>query len=351
MKTKARYIHTTLKKRPELRDETIELIEECFGYQQPYSYEVDFLHLMNKKNMNQCFIVYDSKEQKVVSHAGVNLRLIGNSDFQIQSALMGGMATHPDYQGQGHFKSLFENVLHHYENKVSLFILWSNLDKLYAKFGFHEAGGQLETGKLPFNESQLNINFKKTKFSKLDYKNFKLIRDIYELDTSREYTTIMRSNIDWENIKNINSTDLYLCYNKNGNFDGYFCVGKGFDLQGIIHETGFYPEVRNQYFEKLAKYKMWLPQKNTWKPDNGYLLYLALFRPGNTSLFKNMVAAWSKNDILINKYDGNIVSYNHLGEPLIDTMEEFLKKLFGPEPFFEGFNYGPPLFFSGLDSV
>ena len=54
-------ILTNLKEKPELFNQTLNLIEESLGYFAPYRFDIDFYPLMEKKNWENNFLIFDEK--------------------------------------------------------------------------------------------------------------------------------------------------------------------------------------------------------------------------------------------------------------------------------------------------
>ena len=135
-------------------------------------------------------------------------------------ALLGGISVHKDFRGKGLFKRLMDHVICTYENKVSLFILWSDLKELYNKFNFYEAGLVFQTGDMNLSENKsIEVFFEKTKLSNLNQSEIQELRIIYESYSEENLTYIERGDKHWEILKNITSCDLYL-FKRKGKIQG-----------------------------------------------------------------------------------------------------------------------------------
>jgi len=69
MNEENQYKISSLQERQDLVEETLSLIEGCFGYQDPkYKFKNDFSLLFNQKNYRNLFILTDN--DKVIAHIG-----------------------------------------------------------------------------------------------------------------------------------------------------------------------------------------------------------------------------------------------------------------------------------------
>ena len=76
--------------------------------------------------------------------------------------------------------------------------------------------------------------YSKTGFTKLTEKEFNEIKSLHL--ESYKNISFDRDFDEWDEIKNINSMDLFIKKNNEGEIKSYFIRGKGMDLQGVIHE-------------------------------------------------------------------------------------------------------------------
>jgi len=344
------FIISNLKKNPEVRLKVIHLIEESFNYTDNYRFEIDFYPLVAPSNAANNNILIEKSTGNVVAHIGVLPRFLKNKDMLIPIVLMGAMVIQKNKRGQGIFRLFLEHIIKSYEQNCALLLLWSNLSELYNKFDFYEAGLVYQTGNKDFDSELLSAVYNKTTFQKLNDFQFNSIKQLYEQMSDHDISLIHRSDNDWESIKNISSTDLYLL-NEDGMINGYFCVHKGHDLRNIIHEIVFISENKENLIETLRDYKLWLTPNLSKFSKEATPFYTGFFRPGNQNRFNDFLSNWSNHEIEVIQIKDNLISYKHLNEPLIDTTDLFLKKIFGPDPFFKGYPYGYPVYISGLDSI
>lgn len=243
---------STLKDSPHHYKDVLTLIEKNFHYQRPESFAVDFAPLMHVSNHAHNFILIDEVSNTLVAHIGVSLRLWDEHPV----ALLGGIAVSEQFQGQGIFKKIFEEVLKRYEKKVQAFVLWSDLHEMYKKYDFHPLKSLIQTGEKNFSKPQ---GYQETNFSTLSKNEISDLAKLYQT-MSESYHTLKRTPEDWKRIQAITSTRLFMAKNPKGEIVRYFCVGKGMDLHDIIHEIGFSSEEEKlKLFKDLKDFKLWLP--------------------------------------------------------------------------------------------
>ena len=326
---------TTLKAAPHLKNTTIDLIERSFEYKKPNHFEIDFAPLMNESNFHNCFIMIDENEN-VIAHIGVCERNI----LGVAVAMLGGIAVDESHRGQGHFKELIQDVMAEKRSDVAFFILWSDQEDLYKKYGFHLCGTQIE-----IQNNEKSEEFKKTK---LDAANLKQIQNLYQKSFSHLYTTIERSENDWQQLLKITSTDLYIKETA-GAISDYFFMNKGQDLSGIIFEYGSHGDIKTLVKNISAYGKVWT---GAHLLDEGEAQYQFLMAPGDTKLLAVFMGLYTNEKILIREINPmkQEVYFYFNDELLALKTEEFLQGVLGPAPF-EELGDLKPIFISGLDSI
>jgi predicted N-acetyltransferase YhbS len=329
---------TTLKAAPHLLNSTIALIERAFEYKKPNSFAVDFAPLVSESNFHNCFIMIDESEN-VIAHIGVCERNI----LGIPVAMLGGIAVDESRRGEGHFKELIQDVMAEKRNDVAFFILWSDQEELYKKYGFHLCGMQIEVTKSGSSKA-----FEKTKLSALSVNQLNQLQNLYTNSFATLYSTIERSPSAWQDLMNIQSTDLYIKESA-GNISDYFFMNKGQDLSNIIFEYGTTGDIK-ELIKSISPYgNVWLGSNLINDGEAQYQFFLA---PGDTKLFAQFIKLITNEKIIIR--DINPMKqevYFYFNEELLalDT-EEFLRGVLGPAPF-EELGEMKPIFISGLDSI
>lgn len=330
-----------LKDRPDLCESTLRLIENSFKYRSPNSFEIDFAPLIDKSNHRNCFILVDEKES-VVAHIGAKEKnlILHNENFPV--ILLGGIAVDETRRGEGHFQTLFQDVLAEKRSDTALFILWSDLEKLYNKFGFHLCGSQFEvTGE------KTQSPYVKTTLASLHEDERKQIEKLYSESFAKEYLTFERDKHDWDLLSKITSADLFL-QKHNGRIESYYFQNKGQDLPGIIHEYGSKKDI-SAFISEISSYgTLWTGKEILPTEHYQYQFFMS---PGDTRLFSQLISKltndqFSIRDINVMKQE---VFFDYNEETLSLDLPEFLRGVFGPGVFEE--ISVPSLFISGLDSI
>ncbi len=330
---------TTLKAAPHLFEATISLIERSFEYEKPHSFKEDFAPLVDESNFANCFIMVDENEE-VVAHIGVCERKI--LGFNI--AMLGGIAVDEARRGEGFFQELMQDVLAEKRSDVAFFILWSDQEKLYKKYGFYLCGTQIE---IP--ETVQEKNFRLTKLKDLNLEERKQLHHIYEKSFGSLYTTVERRPSDWQLLTKITSADLYLEEDQ-GKIISYFFMNKGMDLSGVIFEYGTLNNIKDLISMMSAYGKVWLGSNFINTEDMQYQFFLS---PGDKRMFGDFVSKFTNDKIGI--HDMNImkqeVYFNFNDELLSLETEDFLRGILGPGVFEEIEPDIKALFISGMVSV
>ncbi len=337
---------STLKDHPELFDQTIKLIEKSFGYDKNESFIIDFFPLMEKNNSENDFILQENGN--VLGHVGVKIREIGNSEIKLKVALIGGVAISEEYRGKGLLKRILEEVFKRFENKVGIFILWSDLAELYKKFDFYLAGAAVESSGIN-NEKFYNRYFK-TKFNKISINDLEQIKNIYQQQTLENYFSFLRSEADWQSLIKIESVDLFILKDGQDKVLGYFCQNKGMDLRGVVHEFGFLKNHQNEIDELFRSLKTWFPSVSSERFP-GKNIYQGLLKMGNLKIFNSFLWSRSRGFLQIVNWGVSDVRIIFKNKNILIPKEVFFQCIFGPYPPIELENISCQLFLSGLDSI
>ncbi len=346
---------TTLSKNPNLYQQVVSLIEESFHYSAPYSFPIDFYPLMNNQNWHNNFLIINKQDGSIVSHVGALPKTLIHNGNTFNVTLLGGIATSPVYRGGGHFDNLINTVINTFTKESSLFILWSDLTEMYAKYGFIPAGDQLESKhsnqQLP---NEITKNYKKTSLFTLSPKLRDQIKKIYDEITCSDFLTISRAEKSWEDLSNISSTDLYIEQNIAGEILSYFMINKGLDLQNVIHEIGYTNKQRKRVLELLSTAKIWFPGLNCKLSRTNFTqTYTALLRPGNTELFKDLVGYLTDHQVELTSFAKSnteaLIGQND--EMFTLPTSELIQHIFGPH-YIKGLAMPiAPIYIPGCDSI
>lgn len=340
--------YSTILDSPDFYDEVITLIEKSFSYKDEYSYAVDFAPLVNSTNWKNLHILKD--DSKLVAHIGARIL---NTTEGVPILLLGGIVVGEEYRGKGHFEELFQKVLDLYRDDVALYVLWSDLDGLYKKYNFHQAGVLIQSGDLAFDEKEAaHIGLVPTDLASMDYSKLSQMQDCYRSTLEPNFVCCKRDGRDWGTIATINSSSLYT-HETNGIIDFYVLCGKGMDLDGIIHEfAGINNSNTKVWLNLLKKYKTWVPAKNPWiELEIETSLYMGIFKVGNPALFSKLIHSWSDSTITVSAVSDGSICFHFMGEEFTKNHEEFLSLLMGPERAEEFLSFPKELWITGIDSV
>ncbi len=331
-----------LREKPSCFEATLKLIEESFTYKHPHSFQTDFAPLVDESNHENCFILIDENDA-VLAHVGVKERKIQIENEIFTVMMLGGIAVDKGHRGQGHFQTLFQDVLAEKRSDASLFLLWSDQESLYTKFGFHLCGEQFELSqKKHANEFNLTTYAQLTSSQKEDVKH------LYNNSFKKIYLSTERDATDWKLLEKITSSEFYY-RSEADKITEYFFKGKGQDLGGIIHEYGTNQDI-SSHLEAIRNYgKVWMGARFI---ETESLHYQFMLAPADTRNFCRFIKLYTNG--LIELRDLNLIKqeayFDFNQETLALTIEEFLRGIFGPAPF-EELGDMKPIFFSGLDSI
>ncbi len=329
-----------LSEKPLLFEKTLKLIEKSFHYKDPFSFKIDFAPLMDVSNHKNCFIMIDENEN-VIAHVGVKEHFLTLNHVKYPIILLGGIAVDESRRGEGHFQTLFQDVLAEKRSDTTFFLLWSDQEKLYNKFGFHLCGTQIEIEK----EKKISP-FVKTTFANLKDKEKVEIKDLYK-SFSKTYLTIERNDSDWKVIEQMTSADLFI-RKENDIIHDYYFMNKGQDLPGIIYEYGSLKDLTLLVQEISSYGKVWLGRDLVPSENLQFQFFMA---PGDLRLFTEFIFQLTKEQFKIRNINPmkQEVFFDFNGETLSLNLPEFLRGIFGPGVFEE--IDVRPFFLSGLDSI
>lgn len=332
---------TTLKESPSLFEETLRLIEKSFHYKKPFSFKEDFAPLMDPSNHHNCFI-YTDENHKVIAHIGMKDKILSVNGREHAICLLGGIAVDEERRGEGLFRSLMEDVLSEKRSDCAFFLLWSDQEKLYKKFGFTLCGPQYE-----YQKREGKSQFEKTKYSSLGPQDKGALQFLFEKSFAVNYLTPKRTPEDWEMIAKTSSADLFIKRDPH-RLLSYFFMNKGQDLGGIIYEYGFLGELKDLVAEAQTVGTVWTAEPVSETNTQQFQFLLA---PADRKLFAAFISDYTKHFHLreINLIKGEVF-FDFEDETLSLEIPEFLRGVFGPGAF-EELGQLPPLFISGLDSI
>ncbi|MFT6068876.1 MAG: putative GNAT family N-acyltransferase [Bacteriovoracaceae bacterium] len=335
--------YVNLREKPNYFEDLMKLIESGFSYEEQYSYKEDFFLLIEESNWENLHLLISDKDE-IVAHVGTRLLKLNNDTPVL---FIGGIVVNPTYKGRGHFKELFSKVINIYKDRVAFMVLWSDLDGLYKKFNFHEAGEIVQTGANNISEENLNkIGYKHSDLSK--FIDSGELESCYKQPLSKETLLIKRDKEHWKKIAHIKSSRFFT-YLKDNKLVSYLFLGKGMDMPSVIHEIGFSNLIdQEKILPELYPYKLWLPFIEEVIPSNEETsFFLGIFRISDNSLFKKFVSSISNNEIEVLKIDEGEITFtqNEVENKLLH--QEFLNLILLPSD-----SINPiPFWITGIESI
>ncbi len=242
----------------------ITLVEKEFGYSEGegFYFEDDFYPLLEKENSRNAFGYYEKSNEKIIATIACYERKLwipGLKKF-LNVLIMGAMTVRGTEQGKGIFRSLMERVLIE-KKEFDLYLLWSEKEELFAKFGFKKMFKQTIVPKvgddLPADKVKNQGWILEERFAKdWDKETWSLIRGAFQKRYKNNF--FLDREMYWNKIEKMPSVNVGIL--KDGkNFIGYYFCGKGKDLPGIVHEWGFADEQYETEILKLInqQYTIW----------------------------------------------------------------------------------------------
>lgn len=344
------FVLTNLAANPEYFEEIIQLIEKEFHYDENQHYEKDFALLMDPLNFENCFFYIDQNTNRVAAHLAVCIREAIKKEQLMKIGLIGGIVTRKEYQGQNLFRTLMLHALKSTED-IGLYMLWSEITGLYEKFNFHLSGGLIESGSSHVTHELRPAGFNRTKFSDLNNHEFERIQYLYSTFNERYFLTLKRSEREWSIIKNMDSIDLYIRKNEEGDISQYFCVGKGRDLQNVIHEIGCLPEQYIALTKTLASFKMWLPESEHELTSSKDIYFTAFMKLGSPEALNSFLHEITEQKLQILKIHDDKVLFRFDNSDHQCSEKDFIQFIFGPKPLEEFQEFNLSFYIAGTDSI
>jgi GNAT superfamily N-acetyltransferase len=338
------YIQTTLANSPNFFDETISLLEQSFEYPSHQSFLTDFYPLVGPSNHNHCHLLID--KQKVIGHIGIRKRKLSYKGETLEVILLGGIAIHPNYRGQGIFSDFFKSIIEIYNKDAALMFLWSDLSSLYKKFNFYEAGGVIQTGRQTLLNESLSSDWIESNLKSISNDQFEDIKSLYN---DRKDLHLIRDERYWSAIREVSSARLFYKVNSQEKILSYFILSKGHDLDGIIHEYNV--ENEKDFFKEIDCFKLWLPEnfnKFYHKKEIHFGFFVNLTDITKLSSF---IAKITNQRLLITGKESEKIYFTFDNNEFDLDEQLFTTSLFGPNPIKEFEDVFPGLMINGLDSI
>ena len=218
----------------QLRDR---LIQACLR-PEPLNYDVssEYPIVLNRNSPSHSYCIFNHDE--IVAHANLWPRTIVNKDLQLiaKVGLIGNVATAPSHQGTGLMTRLFQHLESEaIRQDLEALVLWSDLEKFYQKLGFQKSVSEwhFHIGKRPYFE--FRGRHKILPASEMTRKDLALCQSLRE----KTPASIARSLEEFSQLCAIPDTHFILSLDEKSKITGYGIFGKGYDMNGVLHEWGY----------------------------------------------------------------------------------------------------------------
>ncbi len=207
------------------------LLDVCFSVPEGCHYFDDFPVWNPKFGVFPLLRIGAFEGKKLVSTAAVRLGTLrpyqGSENSQTRIAIIGAVATDPLWRGMGLASRLISLSVDWARDKgASLVVLWSSEQNLYRRHGFELCGAQME---VPLAQMQITETPAEQVYRGWNYKLFELVRErrggLILGDKDRGWFE-GHKNVEWMYVGSSDSPKAYVA------------VGRGVDMNGIIHEWG-----------------------------------------------------------------------------------------------------------------
>lgn len=189
----------------------------------------------------------------IAAHANLWIRTFApqnSTGFEIKMALVGNVATRPELRGHGIMRTLMAEVeARAVSQGADVVVLWSDLSEFYQRLGFVPAGKEIRLV-LAANSRQSVTNIEL--WRPVGYENGTLstvllqrLLDLRTRQHQQPFYQIERSTAEFATLLQIPDTALFVgksnhndSNNSPDDIDFFMVIGKGADMQGVIHEWG-----------------------------------------------------------------------------------------------------------------
>ncbi len=195
--------------------------------------ESEYPTVLTNTNSKYSYCLYHKEE--IIAHANLWPRKLVDKGLTVTTVgLIGNVATKETWQGKGIMKSLLSYLTDKGQSLgMDTLILWSDLKQFYHKLGFQALG----------HEWRYLVRSP----DKIAPHKFKIIDPLTLTD--QDFLTLLnlrpslrynlsRSTEEFRTLLKIPYTYLFI-YREHHKILGYAICGKGYDLNGVVHEWGF----------------------------------------------------------------------------------------------------------------
>ncbi len=174
-------------------------------------------------------------DDQLIGHANLWPRTLQHTSNHksLEIGLIGNVATHEKFRGQGHMRSLIHQLAQIAEKQgLHALVLWSDLSQFYQNLGFRSIGREW---RLTFSRTDLKVG---TGIVKMEV-NSLTEAELSSMLASRPMLEwgINRTTDEFRALLGIPETLLFV-RRQGAKIISWVVIGKGTDMQAIIHEWG-----------------------------------------------------------------------------------------------------------------
>lgn len=199
-----------------------------------YSITDEYPIVLNANEHRSSLCLYDDS-RRIIAHLSLwprHLRV--SAECTIPIGLVGNVATHAEFRGQGMMRRLFTHLFDQAsQSGLQALALWSDLTEFYQKLGFVGFGQEVRFCILKSGVEQI-LPDTRLKFE--DPATISSADLTTILDLRYPIATIERSVEDFHRLLKIPDTVLLTI--RNPDISAYIILGKGADMVGVVHEWG-----------------------------------------------------------------------------------------------------------------
>ena len=198
-----------------------------------WKYESEYPLVLSPANSNTSWCLHTAG--KIVAHANLWPRELLNlsPERMLHIGLIGNVATDPKHRGIGLMSAMFTHLEKTAQSQgIQALVLWSDLLEFYQNLGFSSIGREVRFS-LTRNPKITDTGVKQ--YSAETLSDLELA-EMLELRPKQEWS-IQRSLDEFKALLRIPNTSLFI-RRKNSRINAWLLIGKGSDMQGVIHEWG-----------------------------------------------------------------------------------------------------------------
>jgi GNAT superfamily N-acetyltransferase len=210
-----------------------ELLQSCLRPENTYPIELEYPHVFSLEDSSISGLI----DHTPIVHANILYREFGDAKGQTwKAALVGNVATHEAFRGQGLQKQMFTYLEKEaYRNQGDILMLWSDLDNFYEKLGFCQFGKEVRyqwTSLEASKNSLLSVEqVDPLELSTSDLQSLLSLRPPGVL-------AIKRSAEEFRQLLKIPEMGLFVGFGLGRAIQSWGLTGKGCDMRGVFHEWG-----------------------------------------------------------------------------------------------------------------